>query len=39
MDSKQRVLVVNLSDVAEIGSNKDLSNFDKGQIFMAGGLG
>jgi len=39
MVSKQSGLVINMLDAGEMGRNKDLSNFDKGQIVMAGHLG
>lgn len=38
MVSKQSVLVIVL-DAREMGKNKDISNFDMGQIVMASGQG
>jgi len=35
MVSKQSVLVFDVLDAGEMGRNKDLSDFDKGQIVMA----
>lgn len=35
MVNKQSVLIINVLDAGEISRNKDLSDFDKGQIVMA----
>jgi len=35
----RKVLVINMLDAREMGKNKDLSDFDKGQIDMARRLG